>query len=92
MKQEKTVFEKMTKENPEFVDACASLSPAQLDERLAQLAKDSQAIQDAKEADEELAGLKEQVSLAAAPYREAKNAISLKVKYVISLLKEKGGS
>ncbi len=82
---------KLSKENPEFVAEVQGLSVEQLDARLAQLAKDGEAVEDAKEADEELEATQSHASAMAAPYREAKKAIGLKRKFLVGLIKEKGG-
>lgn len=91
-KSKLTLFQKLTKENPEFVAEVGGLSVEQLNARLAQLAKDGEAVEDAKEADEALEVAKAEASDLAAPYRDAKKAIRLKGRYVISLIREKGGA
>lgn len=91
MKQKKNIQEVMQKDNPEFASEVASLSVEHLDARLAQLAKDAQASEEAKEADEELTAAKAQSIDLGAPYRDVKKAIKLKSEYIISLIKEKGG-
>ena len=83
--------EKIKKANPEFAEEVAALSIEELDRRLAQLAKDLEATEDAKDADSELAQAQETVTQLAAPYRDAKKALRLKSRYVIGLIKEKGG-
>ena len=83
--------EKIKKANPEFAEEVAGLSVEELDRRLAQLAKDLEATEDAKDADSELAQAQETVTQLAAPYRDAKKALRLKSRYVIGLIKEKGG-
>ncbi len=70
----------------------AALSPGDLIGRLAHYAKEAEAVEDAKEADEELEQAKESAAQLAAPYRDAKKAIRLKSRYIISLLKEKGAA
>lgn len=91
MKNKKSLPEQMHENNPEFAAEVAGMSAEQLNARLAQLAKDAEAVSDAKEADEELEKAKALVSELSAPYRDAKKAIRLKSRYVISLIKEKGG-
>ena len=87
----KNVNEIVQKEMPEFAGEVAGLSVEQLDARLAQLAKDAEATDEAKDADQELAEAREAAKQMAAPYREAKAAIGLKSKYIVGLIKEKGG-
>lgn len=83
--------EKIQKANPEFAEEVGALSVEQLDHRLAQLAKDLEATEDAKDADSDLAEAQEKATELAAPYRDAKKALRLKSRYVIALIKEKGG-
>lgn len=91
MGRPKVVFkEKVQKEMPEFVGEVNSLSPEQLDARLAQLAKDMESVHESQEADEELEQARERASELNAPYRDSKKAISMKSRYIVELLKEKG--
>lgn len=83
-------IEKFEKEYPEFVSEAQSLDDSQLDARLAQLAKDGAAVDEAKEADEGLTQAREALSQLSAPYRDSKKAIKLKVKYIISILEARG--
>jgi len=85
----KSVQEKIREENPEFVEACKSLTLAELDNRLAGLAKDAESVDEARESDEKLANAKEEASSLGAPYRDAKKAIKLKTKYILELIKER---
>lgn len=88
----KKAIEQIIKENhPEFMEEVVGLSIEHLNNRLAQLAKDAEATEEAKEADEELKEAREKASGLAAPYRDAKKAIGLKSKYLVKLVKEKGG-
>lgn len=85
------VTDKVVKELPEFVEEVASLSVEQLNDRLAQFAKDSEAVDDAKEADEALAEAREVAAQLAAPYADSKKVLKLKTRYIIGLIKDKGG-
>ncbi len=82
---------KIEKQLPEFVNEVAGLSVEDLNARLSQLAKDFEAVEEAKQADEELESLRAAASEAAAPYRDGKKAIRLKSGYIVALIKEKGG-
>lgn len=82
---------KVEKEMPEFVAEVAGLSVQELDARLATLAKNNEAVEQSKEADEDLASAKEAVKQFNAPYREAKAAIRSKTSYIVALIEEKGG-
>lgn len=85
-----SISEKVQKEMPEFAAEVANLSSDQLDERLAQLAKDAEAIETAKEEDEGLEEARAKAVELTAPYRDGKKAIRLKSRYIIGLLKDKG--
>jgi hypothetical protein len=91
-KTKKSLEERMKEEQPEFAGEVAGLSVDQLNARLAEQAKAAEWNQQAKEDDEELAEKKEAASEAAAPYRDAAKAIRLKSRYLIKLIKEKGGT
>lgn len=85
----RTVVQKQFPEFPEVVDA---LGLDDLEKRLSQYAKEQDKVDQAKEADEALEQAKEQVKEYNAPYSEAKKALKLKMKYLIMLIGEKGGS
>lgn len=91
-RQKKSLQEKIQAEMPEFVGEVSALSSDQLNGRLAKLAKDAEANEQAKEDDEELEEAHTHASELGAPYRDAKKALRLKTRYIISLLKEKGGA
>lgn len=80
------------KQFPEFPEVVDGLSVDELEKRLSQYAKEQESIQDAKEADEALEQAKEQVSEYSAPYNDAKKAVRLKMRYLIALIGDKGGS
>ena len=88
----KSVQEKVQEEMPEFASEVAGLSVAELNNRLAKLAKDSETNEQAQEDDEDLEKARGEASELAAPYRDAKKAIRLRSRYVIGLIKEKGGT
>jgi hypothetical protein len=91
-RQKKTIQETVQAEFPEFVGEVSGLSADQLNNRLATLAKNLEESETAKEDDEELEEAKAHASELGAPYRDAKKALRLKSKYVISILKEKGAA
>jgi hypothetical protein len=88
----KSVQEKVQQEYPEFVTEVVGLSEDQLNGRLATLAKNLEESENAKEADEELADAQILASELSGPYKDAKKALRLKSKYVISLLRDKGAA
>lgn len=89
VKRKKLSFkEQVEKDMPEFANEVSGLSEEQLNNRLAQLAKDSDAVNEAKKADEGLEVAKAEVTALAAPYKDALSALKVKTKYIIGLLKE----
>lgn len=86
-KGKKSLQDKIKEAFPEFYEELLLKSEAELNDRIAQLAKDSESVQDAKEADEGLAEAQAKSTELGAPYREAKSAIKLKIKYIIQILK-----
>lgn len=91
MKSKVSLEEKLQKENPEFVAEVQGLDVATLNGRLSELAKGAEDVEDAKDADEELEQARAQATELAAPYRDAKKAIRMKMRFIIALIKEKGG-
>lgn len=87
----KSIQEQVQHDNPEFTSEVAGLSVEELDARLAQLAKDIEAFFQAKEADEALEEARLAASELAAPYRDGAKALRLKSRYLVALIKEKGG-
>lgn len=87
----KTVQEKVQAEYPEFVESVLGLSVEQLEKRLSDYAKNRDEVEESKKADEELETAKAVCAEMAAPYNDALKAINLKSKYIVALVKEKGG-
>lgn len=78
--------------NPEFVSEVVGMSVADLEKRVSTLAK---GISDTEEAEKNDAGLndaKAEVKEMKAPYTDAKKDAKAKMKYVIKLIREKGGA
>jgi hypothetical protein len=91
-KAKKSLQEKIQEEQPEFAGEVAGLSVDQLNARLAEQAKAAEWNEQAKEDDEELEEAQAHASELGAPYRDAKKAIRLRSRYLIALIKEKGGT
>lgn len=91
-KGKKDIRVKVQKEMPEFTEVVDALSVEELEKRLSQYAKESESVDDAKEADEGLEQAKAQVKEYSAPYSEAKKAIKLKMRYIIAQIGDKGGA
>lgn len=80
----------VAKELPEFTSECSNLTVDDLNYRLAQLAKDGEAVAEAKDADPWLETARAQVTELSGPYRDAKKTIQMKSQYIIALLKDMG--
>lgn len=87
----KTVQEKVQGEYPEFVESVMGLTVEALEKRLSDYAKHRDEVEESKKADEDLETAKAVVAEMAAPYNDALKAINLKSKYIVALVKEKGG-
>lgn len=86
----KSVQEKVQGEFPDFATEVAGMTPEELDRRLLSMAKDLEESELAREADEELTEAKAVARELGAPYRDVKKAVTLKTKYIIAMLKDKG--
>lgn len=86
------IKEKVQKEFPEFTAEVDGLSVSDLEKRLSTYAKQAEEIEDAKDADEGLADAKDRVAELSGPYKDAKKAVRAKSKYLIALIKDKGGA
>jgi hypothetical protein len=87
-----SISEKVRKEHPDFVAEVVGMNADDLNVRLARHSKQIAEIEDTKEADEILAVASEALSEIRAPYAEAKKTINQKTRFIIELLKEKGGA
>lgn len=84
--------DKLREEMPEFVAEVLSAKDADLDARLAELAKGLEEVRNSQEEDEGLAEAKAKATELGAPYRESKKAISAKSRFIVEVLKERGKS
>jgi hypothetical protein len=91
-KEPQTLATKVQKEMPEFVSEVVGLDVQALKNRIAKLANDLEDSEQSMEDDEELKETKEAAKEMAAPYREFRTASRLKTRYLLSLVKEKGGN
>lgn len=87
----KSIVEKVQEEMPEFAGEVAGLSVESLNQRLATIAKAQQENDEAQEDDEDLGKAKAHAKELGAAYREPRKALKLKSKYIVGLIKEKGG-
>ena len=86
-----TVQEKVQKDYPEFVSTVDGLSVQDLEGKLSSYAKEADKVLVARKEDEELTKTKALTKELSGPYSDALKAIALKTKYIIELIKEKGG-
>lgn len=91
-KPKKALKEKVQTLFPDFTSEVDGLPVDSLEKRLNTYAKRAEEIEEAKENDEELERTKELAAELAAPYREGKTEVRHKMRYLIALIKEKGGS
>jgi uncharacterized small protein (DUF1192 family) len=92
MKEKISVEQKCQKEHPEFCGEVAGLSVEELNSRIAEITKGISEAEDKLKGNEEVESLRNALSEILGPLRDAKKAAKLKTKYIISLIKEKGGS
>lgn len=91
MSAKKSYKEIIEKDYPEFADTVLGMTVEQLNSRLAQHAKDLDQIDEAKDNDIKRMETQELLKEINAPYNDAKKLFKLKNKYIINLIKEKGG-
>ena len=87
----KDVKMEVQKKYPDFAEAVEGLGVSDLEQRLLTYAKERENIAEAKDNDDKLQqtlGLKAELE---GPYKDAAKAVNLKSKYLIALIKEKGG-
>lgn len=87
----KTLAEIVEKEYPDFVEDVQGLDAATLRSRLSTYAIELDRSEQAKEDDEAYQTAKALASELGAPYRDIEKALKLKRKYIVKLIKEKGG-
>jgi predicted DNA-binding ArsR family transcriptional regulator len=90
----KTLMEKVDKEYPNYSQEVLGLSVQQLEKRIADMQKglvDAATFRDEKFGDE-IRSLKEQLKDKNSSYTDIKKAVGLKTKYLVSLIREKGGA
>lgn len=89
----KTLQEKVDAKHEGYSAEVMGLSIPQLDQRIAELQKaleDSETHKEEKQG-EALRGLKEELKSINGPYSDVRKAVALKTKYLVSLVREKGG-
>ena len=72
-----------------FVGEVRGYTLVQCKDRLSKLSLDAQAVVQAKENDDELTAVKEEVKEMGAPYRESLKKLRQKIDFLVSILEEK---
>lgn len=90
-KSKKSLRDTIQESHEAFAQEVDRMSVADLDRRLNLLAKHGEEIDEEKENNEGLKEAREALNQISGPFRDAKKANKLKTKYVIQLIKEKGG-
>lgn len=88
----KDVKLEVQKKYPDFAEAVDGLAVNDLENRLLNYAKERENVRAAKEADEKLEEVCSLKSELEGPYKDSQKAIDLKSRYIIALIKEKGGN
>lgn len=83
---------KMQKDMPEFCDSCQGLSVQQLEQRIATYQKELQDSETHKEGNDLLRKAIAEAKELGAGYREVKKDTGRKTRYLIELIREKGGT
>jgi hypothetical protein len=92
VKREKTFAEKVQEIDGAFTSEVDGMSVQQLEGRLSMYAKAAQVNSEAQEADDDLKQLKAEAKEAGAPYRDLSKALKMKNKYIVQLIRAKGGN
>jgi len=91
-KKKLTFEEKMEKEDSAFVGEVVGLSVDQLRGRLGDIAKAQSEHDENQKNDEQLSAAKAEVKELASVYTEPRKENKKRIKYLVSLIKEKGGA
>ncbi len=74
----------------DFKDAVSSMKDEEIRARIAKVAMDQQALEEAKKNDEDLKQRQDAVKVAMEPYREGKKACQLRIKFCRMVLDSRG--
>lgn len=74
----------------EFKESVDALKVPELNSRISQLQKDLEESEEHKELNEALQQARAEVSELSGPYRDFKKSVSIRTKYLIALIREKG--
>ena len=87
-----TFAQKVEKELPEFTAEVAGLDVQAIKNRIANYAKELEDSEQHKENNQELADAQAEVTTLAGPYKDVRKAVRMKTRYLLGLMKEKGGN
>lgn len=87
----KTLREKIETEFPEFADEAVTLAIPQMEKRISDMQKEFQDSEQHRTENPDLNQAKNEVKELSSSYNEVKKAVSLKTKYLVTLIREKGG-
>lgn len=90
-KQPKTFEQKVETDYPEFADTVRGLSVEELNVRISTYAKQLNEITESLKASEPIKAAREELNNMIAPFREGKKEASTKIRYIVGLIKSKGG-
>jgi hypothetical protein len=74
----------------EFKDAVAAMATEDINKKISDVAKNQEAVDEAKKADPQLAEAKEAVKVAGAGYKEATKMNRLRIQYAMRVLGDRG--
>ena len=84
------MLKKITKDHPEFQASVDSMETQGLEDLVVSYSKEIDNIEEFISNNEEIKELKEQIDMIAGPSNDAKKVCNLKIKYLISLLQDRG--
>ena len=87
-RQRKSLEEKMHDLDPYFVEEVANMDFTGMTAKIADLAKNRESIEEAKDDDVELQSLKEKLKVANQTYSEPLKAIKLKIRYLVKRMSD----
>ncbi len=90
-KEPVTLAGKVEKEMPEFYTEVVGLGIQDLKNRIATYTKELDESEEHRKANDDLKSAKAEVKELNGPYNDVKKAVHLKNKFLVSLIKEKGG-
>ena len=91
-KAPKTFREKLDEEFPGFPDEVDAMNIQQLDNKISSLQKGLQDSEQHREQNQDLKDAKQEYDDLAGPYSDVRKAVKKKTKYLVGLVREKGGA